>query len=197
MTNHYFDTDPGSHDRRRELVVRLAGRDVPVTTSSGTFSPDWLDKATRILLDEAPLPTSAGTFLDLGCGWGPITLALALSAPGSTIWAVDPNSRARELTAANASRHRLAVRVAAPDDVPGELQFDQIWSNPPIRIGKDALHVLLAMWMPRLHPDGSAYLVVGKNLGADTLQRWLVESGWPSERIASSAGFRVLQVRRS
>lgn len=194
MSGHYFDERPEAEDRRREIAVRLAGHDLRVVTSSGTFSPDRLDKATEMLLTEAPLPTSAGTYLDLGCGWGPIALSLALSAPGSTVWAVDVNERARELTAANAHHNRASVRACAPESVPGEVTFDQIWSNPPIRIGKDALHALLALWMPRLKPDGVAYLVVGKNLGADSLQRWLTESGWPTERVASSRGFRVLKV---
>lgn len=194
MSGHYFDEQPATDDRRREIDVHLAGRDLRVITSSGTFSPDRLDKATEVLLNEAPLPTSAGTYLDLGCGWGPIALSLALAAPGSTVWAVDVNERARELTALNAQRNRASVQVCAPESVPGETTFDQIWSNPPIRIGKDPLHALLALWMPRLRPEGVAYLVVGRNLGADPLQRWLTDSGWPTERIASSRGFRVLRV---
>jgi len=197
MSGHYFDERPDAEDRRREINVRLAGRDLNLTTSSGTFSPDRLDKATAALLSEVPLPTSPGTYLDLGCGWGPIALSLALSAPGSTVWAVDINARARELTALNAQRHRLALRVAAPTDVPGETEFDEIWSNPPVRIGKDALHLLLATWMPRLKREGCAYLVIGKNLGSDPLQRWLTDCGWPTDRIASSRGFRVLRVQPS
>lgn len=195
MADHYFDEHPSAADRRREVHVRLAGRDVAVTTSSGTFSPDRLDKATDVLLSEVPLPTAAGTYLDLGCGWGPIALALAVSAPEGDVWAIDVNERARELTALNAHRNRATVHVRAPEAVPGEVRFDEIWSNPPIRIGKDGLHILLATWLPRLTPDGIAYLVVGKNLGADSLQRWLTDSGWPTERIASAKGFRVLAVR--
>jgi len=197
MGGHYFDQRPDAEDRRREIKVRLAGRDLNLMTSSGTFSPDRLDKATEVLMNEAPLPTSPGTYLDLGCGWGPIALSLALSAPGSTVWAVDVNERARELTALNAKRHRLELRVAAPTGVPGEVEFDEIWSNPPVRIGKDPLHLLLATWMPRLKRSGRAYLVIGKNLGSDPLQRWLTDSGWPAERIASSRGFRVLRVTRT
>jgi 16S rRNA G1207 methylase RsmC len=193
--SHYFDQRPDAHDRRREIDVRIAGRHLKFITSSGTFSADRLDKATEVLLDQVALPTGAGTYLDLGCGWGPIAVMLALSAPAAEVWAVDVNERARELTAENASRQRAAVRVAAPTDVPGEIQFDEIWSNPPVRIGKDALHTLLATWMPRLRPGGTAHLVVGKNLGADSLQRWLTDSGWPTERVASSRGFRVLRVR--
>ena len=197
MTSHYFDADPMGSDRRRMITATVFGRELDFMTSSGTFSPDGLDKATDVLLREVPPPTGEKTLLDLGCGWGAIAVGLALSAPDATVWAVDVNSRARELTAENATRHRARVRVVAPDSVPGELLFAQIWSYPPVRIGKDALHALLAMWMARLAPDGSAYLVVGKNLGADPLQRWLTDSGFPTERIASSRGFRVLRTKRA
>ena len=72
--------------------------------------------------------------------------------------------------------------------MPADETYDEIWSNPPIRIGKDALHDLLLTWLPRLAPDGRAVLVVGKNLGADSLQRWLGEQGWPTERLAEREG---------
>lgn len=195
MTGHYFDAEPSNSDRRRMIKATVFGRELEFMTSSGTFSPDALDKATDVLLREVPPPVGEKTLLDLGCGWGPIAVGLALAAPDASVWAVDVNARARELTAENATRHRARVRVASPDDVPGEIRFDEIWSNPPIRVGKDALHVLLATWIPRLVPDGVAHLVVGKNLGADSLQRWLGDAGFPSERVASSRGFRVLRVR--
>ena len=190
---HFFDDDDQLRaevmDRHRpqlrSLLESLDGR-VQMTLKA-IYHED-------VLLREVPPPAGEKTLLDLGCGWGAIAVGLALAAPDATVWAVDVNSRARELTAENAMRHRTRGRVAAPDAVPGELLFDEIWSNPPVRIGKDALHGLLAMWMARLAPDGSAYLVVGKNLGADTLQRWLIDSGFPTERIASSRGFRVLRV---
>lgn len=194
MAEHYFDPAPATPDRRREVTARIWGRDLTFTTSSGVFSHDGLDKATDVLL-RSSTPPVGGTVLDLGCGWGPIACALAVQ--GTTVWAVDANERALELTAVNADRLGVTVHTARPDDVPDDLVFDQIWSNPPIRIGKDALHELLLRWLPRLAPDGIARLVVGKNLGADSLQRWLIDHGWPTERVASEKGFRVLEVRRS
>ena len=196
MTGQYFDARPNSSDRRRFIKATVFGRELDFETSSGIFSPDGLDKATDFLLAEVPPPAGDKTVLDLGCGWGPIAVGIALANPQAGVWAVDVNERARDLTAQNAKRHRANVRVVGPDDVPGELLFDEIWSNPPIRVGKDALHVVLATWLPRLTRDGVAHLVVGKNLGADTLQRWLTDSGWPTERVASSKGFRILRARR-
>lgn len=193
MTDHYFDASPSTPDKRRDVPVRIGDRDLTFTTSSGVFSHDCLDKATAVLLRSAPLPTG-GTVLDLGCGWGPI--AVTVAGAGATTWAIDTNERALELTALNAARLGVTVHTALPDDVPGDVVFDEIWSNPPIRIGKQALHELLLRWLPRLAPNGAARLVVGKNLGADSLQRWLVAEGWPTDRITAEKGFRVLEARR-
>jgi 16S rRNA G1207 methylase RsmC len=162
------------------------------------FSPDRVDIGTQVLLREAPPPPAQGTFLDLGCGWGPVALSLGLLSPAASVYAVDVNERALELTRENATEAGLDnVRAGLPEEVPAGLRFDLVWSNPPIRVGKGALHELLGRWLPRLTDDGEAYLVVQKNLGADSLQRWLRESlGLPCDRFAVAKGFRVLQVSR-
>jgi 16S rRNA (guanine1207-N2)-methyltransferase len=189
--SHYFDRTPGTTDDRRTISVEVWGERRDYVTSSGVFSGDGLDKATAILLAESSPPPAGSTVLDLGCGWGPI--ACSLAARGSTVWAVDVNERALELTAENA--RGLDVHAVPPEEVPADLRFDAIWSNPPIRIGKEGLHGLLLTWLPRLRTGGEARLVVGRNLGADSLQRWLTDEGHPTERVASSKGFRVLSVR--
>lgn len=200
MGEHYFSERPSSAAESRTIDVTLRGRPVRVHTAPGVFSADRLDKATQILLDAVPDPSPSGTLVDLGCGWGPVTLALASASPGARVVAVDVNERARELTARNAAALGLGnVVVAGPEEAAGMLGegVTELWSNPPIRIGKQALHELLRTWLRRLVPGGRAYLVVGKNLGADSLHRWLeTELALPTERVASSKGFRVLDVRR-
>jgi 16S rRNA (guanine1207-N2)-methyltransferase len=199
VADHYFDQSPTSDDRRHDVTAVVWGREMVFTTSGGVFSHDGLDKATDVLLRSSTPPTS-GVVLDLGCGWGPIACSVAAAptgdADGRTVWAVDVNDRALELTALNAERLGVEVRTVRPDDVPDDLVVDHLWSNPPIRIGKQALHELLLRWLPRLSPDGTARLVVGKNLGSDSLQRWLADQGWPTARVGSEKGFRVLEVRR-
>ncbi|HEV6954110.1 MAG TPA: methyltransferase [Promicromonospora sp.] len=197
-TDHYFTAQPASDDERRVRTVRLAGRDVDVEVAAGVFSPGGLDKGTAVLLDRVPEPPSSGHLLDLGCGWGPIALTLALEAPAATVWAVDVNERALDLVRRNAERLGLPnVRAVLPDDVPDDVAFAACWSNPPIRVGKDALHALLTRWLPRLADGGAAWLVVQKNLGSDSLARWITETlDLPVEREASSKGFRVLRVGR-
>ncbi|WP_089009778.1 class I SAM-dependent methyltransferase [Micromonospora viridifaciens] len=198
--DHYFTAEPATAAQPREVEFSVAGRDYTLASAAGVFSADRLDPGTAVLLRKAQLPAAdaAGPLLDVGCGFGPITCVLATCAPAATVWAVDVNQRARDLTAANAARVGVAdrVRVVAPDDVPAEVRFAQIWSNPPIRIGKGELHELLLRWLPRLAPDGVAWLVVAKHLGGDSLQRWLVEQGWQVERHASQKGYRVLRVTR-
>lgn len=202
---HYFTgTGPVPEEELRRVPVRLAGRDVRVVTAGGMFSPDGIDKGTRVLLQEAPAPPDGGHLLDLGCGWGPLALTMAQEAPGATVHAVDVNERALDVCARNAAELGLADRVvtATPEAVDPDLRFSAIWSNPPIRVGKQVLHDLLTTWLPRLAEGGRAYLVVQKNLGADSLQAWL-SSTLPElmgpvqvDRAASSKGFRVLRVSR-
>jgi len=180
------------------VPVVLAGRELEVVTAGGVFSANRLDLGTRVLLREAPPPPLTGNLLDLGCGWGPLALTLGLLSPAATVWAVDVNQRALELTAENARRAGLPrVRAVSPDGVPAGLRLDGIWSNPPIRIGKEALHELLLRWLPRLRPGAQAHLVVQRNLGADSLHAWLagaLEGRATVERAGSAKGYRVLRV---
>ena len=163
-------------------------------TDAGVFSPSRLDAGTRLLLDVAATPVGTGDLLDLGAGYGPIALVLAARAPGATVWAVDVNERALDLCARNAERAGLGnVRCALPDDPALPATFAGMWSNPPIRAGKAALHSLLTDWLPRV--AGPSYLVVSKNLGSDSLARWLGGQGYTVARVSSNAGFRVLEVR--
>lgn len=197
MSGHYFD-DPAVESHPTDVVLSLPEGAFTLRTDRGVFSNGAVDGATRLLLLDAPPPPATGNLLDLGCGAGPITIALAVRSPGATVWAVDVNARARQLTAHNAEVNGLTnVRVVSPDDMPEDIAFDTIWSNPPIRIGKAALHDLLLRWLPRLTPDGHAVMVVGKNLGADSLQAWLTAHGWPTTRLSSARGFRILRTQRT
>lgn len=197
---HYFNANPDVPDVRRPLAVVLEGQERTLETSAGIFSPDGVDKGTAVLLAEAPDPSPHGELLDIGCGWGPIALTMALRSPEATVYAVDVNERSLSLTDSNARRLGLDnVRATLPDSVPPEVRFATIWSNPPIRIGKQALHDLLLRWLPRLAEGGEAWLVVQKNLGADSLQRWLTDKlgeAYDVGREASSKGFRILRVTR-
>jgi 16S rRNA (guanine1207-N2)-methyltransferase len=196
---HYFSASPAGPFTRKPLTVELAGETRRLHTSSGIFSPDGIDKGTAILLAEVPAPAPQGNLLDIGCGWGPVALTMALRAPHAQVYAVDVNERCIALTNENAALLGLKnVTASAPEEVDPELRFDTIWSNPPIRIGKDELHSLLLLWLPRLAPGGSAWMVVQKNLGSDSLQRWLdtvLDDSFTVTRESTSKSFRILRVR--
>ena len=192
---HYFTADPSTPFERVPVRAQVWGRELDLMTGSGVFARGRLDSGTAVLFRETEPPEGDGPFLDLGCGYGAIACALAVVRPRAEVWAVDVNERALVLARENAEACGAGPRVhaAAPSEVPADLTFAEIWSNPPIRVGKQALHELLLTWLPRLEPGGRAVMVVGKNLGADSLQRWLDVQGWPTTRLASAKGFRVLQ----
>jgi 16S rRNA (guanine1207-N2)-methyltransferase len=192
--SHYFSEQQRAVSDEREITIDLVQPALTLRTDRGVFSHGRLDAGTELLLRQAPPPPATGRFLDLGSGAGPIALTLARRSPAAEVVAIDVNERARALCAANAAANGLGnVEVAAPDDVDPTLRFDLIWSNPPIRIGKGPLHELLTTWLSRMRGGGSAILVVQKHLGADSLQRWLSEHGFPTDRLASSRGYRLLR----
>ena len=196
MGEHYFSADPAVAFRRTPVVALVWGHELALTSGSGVFAQGRLDVGTAALFRETE-PPSARSYLDLGCGYGVIGLALATAVPGSVVRAVDVNERAVLLANENAAALGVADRFEAvtPEEAPAGETYDEIWSNPPIRVGKQALHDLMLTWLPRLAPGGRAVLVVGRNLGSDSLQRWLGEQGYPTERLASHKGFRILESR--
>jgi 16S rRNA G1207 methylase RsmC len=200
-SDHYFSQEPKSNYQPKQIELDVAGEVFQVSTASGTFSPLRLDFGTSVLIDHLELAPKDGNILDLGCGWGPIALNLAKHSPKAKVWAVDVNSRSLELTAENAKTLGLSnIQTATPESVEPDIKFSGIWSNPPIRIGKKELHGLLLTWLPRLEKGGSAYLVVQKNLGSDSLQKWLTETlieGYEVSRLTSIKTYRIIKVLRT
>jgi len=196
-TGHYFDPSPSTPSSPRTVPLVLPDLTLELTTDRAVFSAGRVDPGTKLLLQESPPPPPAGEVLDLGCGYGPIAVVLALRSPGAHVWAVDTNARARSLTVANAAAAGAGnVTVTDPAGVPASVRFAALYANPPIRIGKEDLHVLLRAWVPRLVPGGAAFLVVNKHLGADSLAAWMaVEAGWSVDRLLSRVGYRLLRVR--
>jgi len=195
-SDHYFAEQPSSGSAPTTHEVRVRKLQLTLAGDRGVFNQGDLDWGTRVLIENADVP-SGGVLLDLGCGGGAIAAALAKLRPDAEIWAIDINERAREVTQRTLALNSITnVRVASPDAVPPDLRFDGIWSNPPIRVGKSELHQLLESWLARLTPSGCADLVVHKNLGSDSLARWLESLGYAVQRHTSKQGYRILHVNR-
>ena len=202
MDEQYFtDSSPATADEVRTIEVSARGFYLSMCVSSRVFSGSKLDLGTRQLLEIAPDLPEGGTFLDLGCGWGPIATIMSLESPNATVWAVDVNSRAVDLTQRNAQANGAsAVRALKAEEAlavsqESDTRFDVIWSNPPVRIGKEAMHEMLLAWLDRLAPSGVAHLVVQRNLGADSLITWLNGQGLKASKFASKKGFGIIEVR--
>lgn len=195
VSQHYFTQDPAVASRPVPVRIALRGIDVNLASDRGVFSYGRLDHGSEVLLRSVPDPP-ADELLDLGCGYGPIAITMALLAPTSRVWAVDVNRRALDLTQRNAAAAAIGNVVAVPPEaVPLDLTFGAIYSNPPVRLGKQPLHALMLQWLPRLHSGGSAYLVVQRHLGGDTLAAWLGAEGYAVKRARSRQGYRLLEVR--
>lgn len=194
-TSHYFDADPAAGSRPETIRLSLPDMALELLTDHGVFSRLSVDRGTDLLLRSIPAPPPQGHLLDLGCGYGPIALALARRSPGATVWALDVNNRALELVRTNAERCGVDnVRAVRPEQIPVDTRFAAIYSNPPIKIGKEPLHSLLREWIDRLTGGGPAHLVVHKHLGSDSLARWLDSEGFPVDRVRSKMGYRILTV---
>ena len=190
----YFTPNPQTTSQPTSFTVPMPEGTMRLTTDRGVFSHGALDLGTRVLLLKAPALASAGEVLDLGCGAGAIAVTMARRSPRANVWAVDVNHRALHLTRENArANHVTNVTACTPDEVDPALRFEAIWSNPPIHIGKAAMHEMLLRWLPRLTPTGVAVMVVQKHLGSDSLLTWLNAQGLPTERIGSAKGYRLLQ----
>ena len=195
--SHYFDEEPTTESAPRDVSLLLPDMNLTLRTDRGVFGYDRIDAGTKLLLLKAPTPSARGDLLDLGCGTGAIALVMARRAPEATVWAVDVNERARELCRVNAEVNGVGnVHVCAPEEVPESVRLATIWSNPAIRIGKLALHEMLSKWFGRLADDGAAVMVVHKHLGGDSLQAWLTAQGYPTSRLASASGYRILHATR-
>lgn len=192
---HYFAAEPRAASRPSPVRVAVRGLDFELLSDTGVFSRGRLDHGTELLLRSAAAPAD-GDILDLGCGYGPIAITMALLAPAARVWAIDINRRALDLTARNAAAlHTGNVIAVAPEAVADEVRFTAIYSNPPVRLGKEPLHALLRRWLPRLRAEGVAHLVVQRHLGADSLAAWLAAEGYRVARARSRQGYRLLEVR--
>ena len=195
--NQYFDEIPQVESRPVKVSFNYDGNDLIFTTDRGVFSYEKIDKATRILLDifnEKYYGQKPRSIADVGCGYGVIAICMAKKYPQSEITAIDVNQRALELCKKNVVENNIENVFAESASKYDDEKYDLIISNPPIRVGKEALYELLSYWSKKLNDKGQMWLVIAKNLGADSVAAYLeFELKLNVKRVASKKGFRVLK----
>ncbi|HEY7854386.1 MAG TPA: methyltransferase [Aquiluna sp.] len=197
VEEHYFSSDPAAPKKTVNITMQVGGKQIDLEAASGTFSSSRLDAGTAVLLKHADHFPKDGNVLDIGCGWGPIGLSIASLQKNSTVYGIDINQRSIEQSNLNSKSLGLKNFTAMHSrDLPEDMRFSAIWSNPPIRVGKKILHELMESFIPRLEPGGRAMLVVQKNLGADSFQRWLSNRFPEAEvnRVGTDKGYRVISL---
>ena len=193
MAEHYYSQNPNVEHDEQQVIFEVLGQQLRCTTDAGVFSRDGLDMGTRILLEA--LPELSGRILDLGCGWGPVGTAIGRVYPGCEILMTDVNERAAELArrnlAANGVKNAQVVTGDSYASVEGK--FSAILLNPPIRAGKQTIYAMFADALNYLEDGGALYIVIRKQQGAESAEKFL-KTLYPSvERIAREKGYWVIR----
>lgn len=193
MAEHYYVENPGAAHDEKTVIFSALGRELRCVTDAGVFSRDGLDMGTRILLEA--LPELRGQVLDLGCGWGPVGVVLGKRYPDARLLLTDVNARAAELAERNLADNGVAnAKVVRGDGFEAvEGAFDAIVLNPPIRAGKAVIYALFADAAAHLNEGGALYVVIRKQQGAESAQRYLNTIYADVSRIAREKGYWVLR----
>ena len=189
----YYEREPQSASREVGCVFSYRGNRLSFQTDAGVFSKGELDQGTRLLLDA--LPDLSGDVLDLGCGWGAIGIAVKKAFPQTNVTMVDVNLRALGLCERNAQANGVEVLCLESDGMAAlsGRQFDAVITNPPIRAGKQKVYEMLSGAAAALRKDGSLYLVIRKQQGAESCMRFLQDYFESVEKLDRSAGFWVIR----
>lgn len=198
MTDQYYTRTPSSESKPAECAFSFRGKTLRFTTDAGVFSRGELDAGTRLLLDALP-DVLEGSVLDLGCGWGPIGISVKAAWPETDVTLADVNLRALSWAEKNAERNGVRVSCLESDgfSVLEGRTFDAVITNPPIRAGKQVIYRLFREAFDHLSPGGSLFLVIRKQQGAESCIRYLEGFFASVEKLDRSAGFWVLQARKS
>lgn len=197
MNDHYFTAQPSARTDERTHEYTALGHAFCVTTDAGVFSKGGLDDGSRIML--AALPALSGRVLDLGCGWGAMGLALAKANPAAQFVLSDVNARAVELARRNLAAAGIANAEVFVSDGLSQLEgtFDVVVTNPPIRAGKQVIYRLFEQSHARLNEGGALYVVIRKQQGAPSAEKFLVALFGHARMIAREKGYWIIECRKN
>lgn len=197
MTNHYYSQEPTTEHDFEQWSFELKGKNFQFVTDSGVFSRETVDFGSRVLIDTfnwEELPAD-GKILDVGCGYGPIGLAIAFASQ-RFVEMVDINSRAVELAQRNANRNgikQVDIHQSNIYEAVHEETYAAIVSNPPIRAGKKVVHEILTEAYPRLKSGGTLTIVIQKKQGAPSAKSKMAETFGNAEIVHKEKGYYIIK----
>ncbi len=197
MTNHYYSQEPTTEHDFEQWSFELKGKNFQFVTDSGVFSRETVDFGSRVLIDTfnwEELPAD-GKILDVGCGYGPIGLAIAFASQ-RFVEMVDINSRAVELAQGNANRNgikQVDIHQSNIYEAVHEENYAAIVSNPPIRAGKKVVHEILTEAYPRLKSGGTLTIVIQKKQGAPSAKSKMAETFGNAEIVHKEKGYYIIK----
>ncbi|MFC6463889.1 class I SAM-dependent methyltransferase [Marinilactibacillus sp. GCM10026970] len=200
MSDHYYTNDPQSKSNQQSWTTQLRGFEFTFNTDAGVFSKEKVDYGSKVLLDAVDLTEfPEGSLLDVGCGYGPIGLTLAKLDQSRTVEMVDINERALALAEKNAVTNgvgNVSIHASSLYENITHQEFAGIFSNPPIRAGKETVHKVLEEGIDYLTVGGYLVIVIQKKQGAPSAQKKMSEVFGNVERIALDRGYWILRSQK-
>ena len=204
MAEHYYTAHPESKHDPGQFATIIRGREFTFQTDAGVFSRARLDPGSRLLIESLELAGVTAP-LDLGCGYGPVGLAIARELPGRDVYMSDLNQRAVELAAVNARLNGINNVVIKQGDgftpwaelLAGGFKFDLVVTNPPLRAGKQTVLQLFRDAYTHLAPGGQLWAVIRTSQGAKSYLRELEAIFGSAAGVAIKSGYRVLRAEKA
>lgn len=199
MTNHYYSRNPETESKPMYWNYELLGHTFQFKTDQGVFSKREVDYGSRVLLGMFQMSDVEGPILDVGCGYGPIGLALAKTFPDRTVHMVDVNNRALELAKENAVLNKIDNIEIYNSDRFDNVQFNQyaaIVTNPPIRAGKQVVHDILESSFEYLAENGELWVVIQKKQGAPSAKTKLEKLFNEVEVVGKDKGYYIIRAKK-
>ncbi|MCZ0755267.1 class I SAM-dependent methyltransferase [Anoxybacillus sp. J5B_2022] len=199
MSEHYYSKTPSSSHNPQTWNFTLRGNELTFTTDNGVFSKREVDFGSRLLIETFAEPAIDGAILDVGCGYGPIGLAVAKSFPNRQVEMIDINERAIELANKNKQINRISNAVVYESDLfgnVGDKTFAAILTNPPIRAGKKIVYSIFEQSVHHLLPQGELWVVIQKKQGAPSALEKLQSLFTDVEVVAKKKGYYIIKAKK-
>lgn len=196
MSDHYYSKQPQSETKTSLISCRLKNHDFTFMAGSGVFSKKGIDFGSRLLIETFTAPKVAGDFLDLGCGYGPIGIAIATFYDERHVFMADINERAVHLAKQNAQRHNVSNVSIFQSDGFEHIQnqsFAAILTNPPIRAGKKVIQAFFEQSVTYLVDGGELWVVVQKKQGAPSVITFLSTLFTEVEVVEKKKGYYIIR----